>query len=698
MSEYSQRKIDISLHMDAIDEDIHRVFWLARELEPHMRFRLLGLFLDSDKLTSIGIDELIVAEQDEAKQKMGDRISQVISSVEDVKRRFDEIFQPTYTVANYWSPTNRKSRRSIVHRKPLEAGPHKESLAYAYAFYRMTFYAATLDPPLHSIVQYTAKGIAEDTDATERQRRGLFACYSDGCTMDSYSCFEPNCPHPEETQMRWLCIPRKVQEELLVSLGIDKVINEELLCCDTDEIDKKLCCLLDNRKKNTEQQQSIEWEINDFISSVMRQFKENVGFIDGELKTYLEFAANHLSSLFFGNDAQLQESEGQATDSFLSVEQAAFMVATHLMWKKACPTNYMYLFPVFVSDECCVLTMGQEQRMTSEQELAAARFARSLFNHLLLLDYECDVRKRQLELQEISHLQTYGRLVGHNLPKLAITPALTQIFHIHRHTNNLEASFGTNDEMEHIRERARILTTIFEHNESLLTVLLKSGSAANPFNKDLEPIKINEIFSVCNGLTYLYRDRADACWGNSSIAYDLDCRIKPEKASTKILGHKDYLREIVINLVSNAYDQIRITKIQNPGRAEVVIKWRLEKDCNGLEWLLFSVADKAGGFSEEEYKKINKKQSEIIEASYSKDKGIFNQCLANLIQQSINDAKKEASLNIGLLYCVAYLQTLAWNTEFNRSGSLEIDRKTVDDGACVRVKVPITRPIDSVLY
>lgn len=290
------KKSDLFSLIDTIDENIREVFWVAQNVEPARRYRLQKLLLNCPSMVGVGWDENTAAKElTQLMQDMKEKRSIVEKVASDVAEYIWNLYKPTYTVSNYWSPIAPEERKSIVHRSSLNPENHRRSLAYA--FYAMTFHARKQN--LYSVVQY----IADEAD----HKRGRFACYLDYCRGDTYSSFQHACPIPETARHRWICFPQKVRKALLDQLGISSMVNKILLKQErhTAEIEEKLSYLLHSMPTEA-------WNIDDFGRIATNELLQRLSSLDEDLRRYLRDAKMRLGA-FYGKDVKREATASEKT-------------------------------------------------------------------------------------------------------------------------------------------------------------------------------------------------------------------------------------------------------------------------------------------------------------------------------------------------------------------------------------------------
>lgn len=665
-----KKDIQLTNAIDITDELIFKFFDRTKVIPSDNRYKLHSMLLNcSPYMKPLGltpetvqkdIDHFFEASKSKLIHEYANNISNILWSN----------FKPTYTVANYWSPIHNDIRRSIAFKRTECAEKASDTIMYACIFYALTYKGRDFN--LRSLVQYI--------NDVNSHKRGLFTCIpSDHCefSTDKTEVFCNNCNIPKESRDRWICFPRSIQENLIDQLGVEKLIEEMKLHAIENEIfEKMLSNLLEGG--GIDEFDSCG-TIASFAENILASWSARYASLSSDLKNFFEVTTNHLQQFF---------SEEQKTYiGQINAEQACFILATHLLWHRACchsETNFMYIFPTHVSevtDSCCVLTMGTQTKMSSIQELAATRLARSFFIHPLLLDFK---QAAQINT-EIRQLQSHTRLIGHNFPKILDVPAINQLMRIQNALKKLQLTQLPNNMLSEIEDRITVLLSIFEHNESLLTAVLGSISPHNFFSQAPKIFAVGHIFAQLQGIQNLYKEKASKVW-ETPIEDLFNFEIKANWDSVvnlKMLGHLCYLREALINITINSFEQIENRNlIANSDSPIINISANLSKDSNGNSCLLVVVEDKAGGFKEDKIIKAKAKRDLLYNI---KNELQFNSTLCNLVFEKITGDNDEMQ-GLGLLFCAAYLRALEWVKDIGRPGFIDFINTT--EGCRIVLTIP----------
>lgn len=345
--------------VEEVDELISDAFRIADvggiAEDPKRRHRLFAVLLRGFGEYTPGFD--ISQVRSELKREIGEeRWNEIEKHAARLGELIPMVVKPTYTTTSYWSPIDER-RHTVIH-KPLTQGEdRRHTLAYAYAFFTLTFTGAPNE--LYSVIQYIS--------VRARHKRGPRVCFKE----------DP----PAEQPLGWWHIPEHIHKPILEETGITEAIQHVLLKDGQrteEELEHALNLTLVNTKEN-------EWkdDIDSFAAEIIKTFSHRHARLTGKTRDAVENTQLYLSKLFGGNK--------------LTPEQALFMLVTHLIYKEACPTDYIHTFPTRVAQTCCVITVGTGKVPTQEvltrepldpsRHLALSRIASSIFTHPLLLDY-----------------------------------------------------------------------------------------------------------------------------------------------------------------------------------------------------------------------------------------------------------------------------------------------------------------------
>lgn len=255
--------------------------------------------------------------------------------------------EPTYTAASYWSPLDLR-RHTVLYRRALgKDEDEKRLLAYAYAFYAVTFSGRHKN--LFSATQYTA--------VHAERKRGVRVTYG-----------EPEVEGTEgEPSDNWWHVPFSVHEDILVDTGLTEAVEACLL---TDAVPAQ--SLRDMLRLMLLNEHNAPFELNGFPKRFFDEFPERALRVTERTREYAVITQTYVNNLF---NAGLDE------------KQALFMLMTNLIYDQAFPSTYFYAFPVRFKGYCSVMTFGTKRALTALQYLCLTRIANSFFMHPLLFDY-----------------------------------------------------------------------------------------------------------------------------------------------------------------------------------------------------------------------------------------------------------------------------------------------------------------------
>jgi hypothetical protein len=339
--------------VDEIDELIARAFYdteLYKLEGGPLRLRcylmLVALLRDMGQYSpGLDVDEL----GQELKRYIGDQLfRKVQATASKIAEKILSIVEPTYTAASYWSPIDPQRRRTVLYRNAVrEDEDEKRLLAYAYAFYALTFSGSK--KKLYSATQYTAEAAT--------RKRGVRVTYRNDSLEESEG----------EPPDNWWHLPASSHAAILKDTGLTKAIESCLL---TDEVSTQalrntLGLMLLNKRETP-------FGLNKFTRKFFSEFPGRALKVSAETGRLALETQNYVNELF---DAGLDE------------KQALFMMMTNLVYDRAFPSNYFYAFPVRFNDYCSVMTFGTNAALSPLQYICLTRIAHSIFMHPLLLDY-----------------------------------------------------------------------------------------------------------------------------------------------------------------------------------------------------------------------------------------------------------------------------------------------------------------------
>jgi hypothetical protein len=330
--------------VDEIDELIAKAFYETNfkiEGDPLRCYLLLVVLLRKLGQYSPGLSV------ERIRQRLETYIgSHHLREVEDIaekiaERIFEIVAAPTYVAASYWSPIDER-RHTISYRGALKEGEdERHLLAYAYAFYSLTFLGHA--KKYYSATQYTA--------VEAPRKRGVMVCYQD----------------KPEILDDWWHIPRSSHQTILNDTGLTSMVEEYLLkeSVSVKEMRDALRRMLVNAGE-------AAIEVSSFPSKFIDSFSTTITKISEETREIAIRTRDYINRLF---DARLND------------EQSLFMLMTNLIYDKAFPSNYLYSFPVRINELCSVMTLGTNQPLDPFAHLSLTRIVTSIFMHPLLLDY-----------------------------------------------------------------------------------------------------------------------------------------------------------------------------------------------------------------------------------------------------------------------------------------------------------------------
>ncbi len=681
---------DLYRRTEELVQEIGRVFAQTTELPPHLRFYLFAVLMKWSGSTAIALERNALQKLEQhlrsdvyhAALRIGSGLSELLSLS-------DPSANLTYTAIGYWSPIGREdNRRSLFHCiQPLSSEDRRLMLAYAYCFYALTFAGiARRDKPLVSVTQYNA------TKAPDR--RGLTAEYLSG---------GDNCSDKDAWPIK-----QAAGEELLHFLGLSSWAEKTIASYEEKVLETALRELLDHTplsdridsSLDAELQEKTEKELKDSTKDKLSEFSSRVLNLPQKLRKEVELSRSCLQRAF--------SSGRYVEEAPITHEMACFMYATHMLWQKACPTKFTYTFTVPIldplgTDTTCTVTLGISARIKNDLRLAISRKVWALFTNALILDYS-DIEKRRLTADAF---RTSSRLLGHNLPSLAIAPSISQLVRVKRSVqdaiDHAEAQGEPSGYLSRLRDalkRADMAIPAIQHYEILLTYVLGATNIREVFrpNEDrvlvssddvkkdegAAPFPLSDLFEPLVNLVAMHKERY-ACGRD-------DRRVLAEKFSIDLSGaeavypeqiveQRSLLREALFNLVLNSLSTADSDDL-GEGRGGIKVIARIEKES-----LIIDVIDQYGGFGDE-LADLKKEVSRVMETV---DEHQFEEVVSELASQKALSTRK-GSMGLGLVFCAAYARSREWVRSGGKSGALILGPTDIDNGrgASVRLIVPIT--------
>lgn len=603
--------------MDEIAGDFFRKFEVK---DPGKRYLLSYSFTQFPGFELFGrrLKNLIDEVSQSMEPKDWDDMNQKGASI---NKELGALLEPTYTNASYWSPID-ELRHSIANRVKIPKNKRKYALACAYAFYGMTFLGEKVQPKLLSIVHYTA--------LLATKKRGLLTCFKKELITDK--------------SQQWIHILPQFHN-LLDELGISQLINKNFIENEEiseDALDEQLSRMLINDPLDP-------WEdLDGILSVILSNFINNALSLRPESHRFIESTRNFFQSFFHEENSDIEEQQ-------ISFKQACFMVLTQLLWREACPSQFMYTFTTHVKNNCCILTIGTNKILNSDLLLLLNNFARSLFVHPLLLDYSTKLARSEA----IQRINIFRRFLGHNLPKILILPSVveaTKIIDVLKDSHNNEINSAI--------VSAERLKLLFNHYENILIAFTPDKNEQTLFTGNLMPIDFEQdIYPKAMLIFELMREKRL----NENLRNKL--KLIPHFHSKRtFIGNQTFLVEIVFNLISNAVAAINPLDIEaNPKRAEIHLSFEFEGDESSF--VLITVKDFGIGFEKEAYNNFCK-ICKIITETTEID---FLTTLDGILTKNSMNTTHEDHLGVGLILSVAYLRSLEWHPQIKRSGKIEIN-------------------------
>lgn len=340
--------------VDRIDEDTAKAFYTT--------FASEGLRLSDDPLRCYLLLILLLSEickfrpgmnlpnvKERMRQYLDNKqFNEIEQIAKQIAENFLQIIHPTYTAASYWSPIDERRHTISLRRELRKDENERETWAYAYAFYILTFIGQ--ESGFYSATQYIA--------VQALRKQGVRVCYLE----------EPEDGDPNN----WWHIPRGEKncnhKRILNETGLTDAIKNHLLQDDipSNHFRDQLRMMLINRDNGS-------WhDVKSFAANFIRAFPPVISNVSKQTRDDVRKTQDYINNLL---------------NTDLNEEQALFMLMTNLIYDVAFPTNYFYGFPVRIDKLCSIMTVGTERALKPFEYLALTRVVNSIFMHPLLLDY-----------------------------------------------------------------------------------------------------------------------------------------------------------------------------------------------------------------------------------------------------------------------------------------------------------------------
>lgn len=658
--------------------EINRLFEKLDDVSAESVFYLLACLLRSEKIHAVALDEIITTQ---VKKRFGDEI---FAEVEGIANRFYKLLEieksgVSYVAMGYWGLSAGEDDRRSVFYRPWDSlkGDRKQCLANAICFYDLTFAALEMPKKLYSVTQYTA------TKAPDLP--GINVEY-----------FDKNIGPSSEKHNGFWHICTDTGRILLQNLGWDSWINQ-IANHDESQLESILCEAL---KPNTpEIKKRTTREAKGILEEFTKKRLQNLSRVArAEVVRSYRYLHNHF------------QNEKLAKELRIDRERACFMLATHLLWNRACPSRFTYTFSVPVigplhSKSACTLTFGTQAPFSQIVQFSISSVASAFFINPLIMEYAQDLAIGQ----RAAAFRASARLLGHNIPNLAVAPCITRLKRIGIDVEEAIACCDAHSNLESLREKLIDVASgvqtgieLFAHYERLLAHLLGSESLLETFlpkdvdaqdlseeeqmDEGLIPFTLNEIFDPLFRVRDLIRSNY-VCGREvrKTLAQNLNIYV-PEIAKTvRILEQRSLLQEVVLNLVRNAlYGLCNSHLKEDRGMVKVVPKL-VANDVIHMD-----VIDYGDGFGDKK-PDYEKNISDVLNTNST---GHFEETVQRLLSKQASQANG-GGLGLGLIFCAAYARSREWFLERKgaegRKGDLIIDPNDgpQDAGAVVRLVLPL---------
>lgn len=600
-----------------------------------LRFKIYLRLLDSFRYDTPGFNEIDkdlvykFVDQDEA-----DLLKDILP----------KLAGPTYIVTSYWSPLDER-RHSIYHRYPIKTSDQRRALAYAFAFYALTFEGSPTTGPYEEVHLYSATQFI----SRHAERK-----------MSPPLCFDEMPPKDVDL---WWHIPENLHQRLLDETGLGSQIEQKLvqnLQITTDSIESALRSTLVNTEEN-------EWNnLDNFAKIAIDEYLKRWESIPHDIRCLAESTATKLEGIF---------------SSKVTPCQALFMLVTHIIWRNACPgTKCAYTFPTRVSGTCCVFTIGSRRALNQQQLGLLACMSKALFMHPLIEDYSIKATDEKAKLLAHTKQNAFRKLIGHNLPKFLITPTNTKLDSV---TNLLNISKRKRNHQQTSIDSAitiiNDLQFLLTHYESFLHAFASSDRLKSLITGEERPklINLNELTESIDRIFYgVISDRLANISKRKYLKLQWELPVNCSVYCDKIL-----LREVLFNVLTNSVDALKPSEIRKDSPTSVIHIKIQNDDAQGFTTI--SVIDKGCGFSPIQLNNVRGMLHEL----WAVEEKEFWTIADRHIELALAKPARDDCMGIGLIFCGVFLRQIQWTPGFRRPGFLDIESEE-DCGTTVRIGIP----------
>lgn len=573
-------------------------------------------------------------------------------------REFDVLQQQTegfidlgaplsYCVASYWSPINQQ-RHSTFH-TGVEKDHTPRSRAAAALFFSMSHVAgyqseyssAGLYTATHFLVQYAKRKWS--LPIIFRQRNSI----------------------AEVTESAWF-IPVPTKHQILAKIGWTELLSEleQEYDQEADGIERFTRMAIAHLSVSDQPQMSDESRSKELGKRALENFR-NTAYDCHEMVEQLgRQCVNELQRMW---------------DVNLTVEQAAFMTASYMLWHEAVPgTKRAFTFPSRVENTVCVLTMGTGKSFGKTQTTMLSWLSKTIFVHPLIQDYATLLSEKYLRAER----EVIRRAIGHNVPKLLVQPVRRIANKMHlglKHANK-------KGKLENPEKHEAVVKTA-ESGKAVLDLLLGHYGGVVEFLADPDGASRVRLSNVKSEYVHLKKIRKQI-----ELLFEHVLRDQyPKKIASisKLIfdgfnsdfrgGSEFVVMEFLINLINNSCRHMNDGDLDADQEKGVVnVSFRASKNPDEG---IFIVKDRAGGFDRMVLDRVQESISMIENAPDDK----YSDVTIALIDGKAVAPRSDGSLGIGLITTAYYMRQL--KNVFGRSGRLTVEN--VDDGAKVTVFMPV---------
>jgi len=572
-------------------------------------------------------------------------------AVQDAAQRLHEFLPKlTYCVASYWTPVKSGGRHSTCHRRLRPKADASIRPRAAAALFFAISHNAGYHVPYNADKLYTATHFLVEFASCKRSLPIEFS--GNVASIDMANCWR---------------VPAARNAELLAKLGWEGILAQ--LTADFEKDTQYADRFMRKAIAHFEERARIEPE--KVGADAISKFTHAMRSLPDLLQQLGRPCANGLREMW----------ECDVTD-----EQAAFMVASYLLWKEAVPgTEWAYTFPCRVEDTVCVLTAGANCFFDQTQTALMSWLSKTLFLHPLVHDYATIVSGDRIREAR----ETMRKAFGHNVPNVLTKPTIALLKDIQC---NLDEALKVARPDAFSLERLTELLTAANRSREVMGLVLEHYRTSVAFLSDPvsqsqrqaieEALKLNSqdfnLRIIAQDVHVLFMDVArHHCGLEDAVENAVRLEFVGFEGS-HAGGNRIIIREFLLNLVKNAARHLDHKLVEkDPNLA--VIQLSFHKDASGFG--VFSVQDRAGGF--DDLASI----TEAVEAIRNAPEDDVEATAMRFIDAKAVPGIGEFTFGTGLLVTACYLRQLAFSSVMRRPGFVVI--KNEQGGAHVSMYFPL---------